>query len=452
MIDPDRPLARHLLAPVDAAGPVAMRVLFGLVMCGAMVRFLVNGDARALFVEPTFFFKYLGFEWVQPLPDPWLSAFVLGLAALALGVALGIRSRACAVLFALGFAYLELNDVTTYLNHYYLVVLLAVVLAVAPVHRPGVQTVPRWALYLLRFQVGVVYFNAGLAKLGPDWLLHAQPLSIWLSARTEMPIIGPLLGEPWVAFAASWAAFLYDTTIVLWLSLRRTRPFAYAVLCAFHLFTGLSFDIGIFPVLMTLSALIFFPPDWPRRWLRRPVPAPVLFPAPSPPGRAVRVLLPLGIAWCAFHVLFPLRHLAYPGDVLWNEQGMRFAWKVLVREKNGSVAFRVRDPASGRQWQVNAARYLTPRQESDMAGQPDLVLQLAHHVGQQMEARLSRPVEVRVDAWVSLNGRPAARLIDPEVDLMQVEDGLGVARWILPGPAGPPLDPFAARPQARASR
>jgi hypothetical protein len=48
-------------------------------------------------------------------------------------------------------------------------------------------------------------------------------------------------------------------------------------------------------------------------------------------------------------------------------------------------------------------------------------------------------IEVRVDAWVSLNGRPMQRMIDPDADLMRVRDGIWPAAWILPAPDLPPI-------------
>ena len=74
-----------------------------------------------------------------------------------------------------------------------------------------------------------------------------------------------------------------------------------------------------------------------------------------------------------------------------------------------------------------------------MAGQPDLILQLAHHIAADFRSRGHRGVEVRVDALASLNGRPMARLVDPDVDLARVRDGFAPASWILPEPPGPPL-------------
>src|SRR5690606_34327755 len=145
------------------------------------------------------------------------------------------------------------------------------------------------------------------------------PLNIWLAARTETPLIGAWFDEPSVALAMSWGGFLFDTTIVVWLSWARTRLPAYLVLIGFHGLTGYLFKIGMFPLIMTSSALIFFPPSWPRRLLRRPIPD-----APSEPlalpSRRVRWLIAI---WVSVQIALPLRHLVYPGAVLWNEDGMR---------------------------------------------------------------------------------------------------------------------------------
>ena len=86
-------------------------------------------------------------------------------------------------------------------------------------------------------------------------------------------------------------------------------------------------------------------------------------------------------------ILVPLRAHLYGGNVLWHEQGMRFSWRVMARAKNGSVTFIVRDPRDGRQWHVSPAKYLTRIQEREMAVQPDLILQLAHHIAREFEAR-----------------------------------------------------------------
>ncbi len=442
-------MTERLRAPVDAAALAAFRILFGLLMCAGTLRFLLSGWVAEQYVRPAHFFKYPGFEWVVVPPEPALYALFGALAVLALMVALGLFYRVAIVLFCLGFSYVQLMDATNYLNHYYFIALVSFVMCFLPLHatwsldarrRPGMArpTLPAWMLWLLRFQVATVYFHAALAKAQPDWLLHAQPLRLWLAARTDLPVIGPWLDETWVAYAMSWAGFLYDLTIVGFLLWRRTRVFAYVTVLVFHGLTHALFDIGMFPFIMVTLTPVFFAPDWPRRLLRRP--APVIAAAPAARWPAVAVTV-----WCVFHALFPLRHFAWPGDVLWNEEGMRWSWKVMVREKSGSVTFHVRSRETGRAWQVNPLRFLQWRQASEMAGQPDLIAQAARMVAGDFRARGFGDVEVRAEAWVSLNGRAPALLVDPDVDLSRVEWTWAPAAWIRPGPEGPPLAAMAGR-------
>ncbi|MDZ4694975.1 MAG: HTTM domain-containing protein [Deltaproteobacteria bacterium] len=432
--------------PVDIAWLAAFRILFGSILCVSMLRFVGYGWIDGLFVDTSFRFKYFGLAWVQPPGEIGTHVLFWVLALLALCIAVGLFFRASAAAFAIGFAYLQAIDVTNYLNHYYLALLLGLLLAVSPAHRAWsldarrngwrIDVVPAAWLWLFRFQVGVVYTFAGLAKAQADWLWHAQPLNIWLASRTGIPILGPLFVHSWAAPLMSWAGFLFDSTIVAWLMWPRTRPYAYAIVIVFHVLTRVLFPIGMFPVIMILAALVFFPANWPRGFVRHEQDARAPTPESTPRWRPVGWAL-AGI-YCAVQLVLPLRHLAYGGNVLWHEQGMRFSWRVMVREKNGSVTFQVRSEPDRRQFEVSAHDYLNRLQERELSGQPDLILQLAHHIRDDYTRRGLRKVEVRVDAIASLNGRPPGRLIDPDVDLAKVNSSILPARWILPAPTSAP--------------
>ena len=207
------------------------------------------------------------------------------LGVFALGIAVGYRYRVCALAFFLGFTYVELLDKTNYLNHYYWVTLVSLLMVFLPLHHfasvdrwlalrreRGVafaawEAVPSVTLWVLRGQVAAVYLFAGIAKLNADWLLGAQPLRIWLHHHTDLPLVGPLMGEPWVAYAMSWTGAFFDLTIIGWLMWRRTRTWAFLVAGVFHLLTWLLFpQIGVFAWLMLGGALIFFPPTGPNAW------------------------------------------------------------------------------------------------------------------------------------------------------------------------------------------
>lgn len=429
----------RLWEATDIASLAMFRVLFGTLMFFGTLRFMAYGWVERFFIQPTFYFKYWGFDWVQVLPGPWMHVAFSAVAVAALFIALGWYYRWAVAIFWVLFTYVELLDVSNYLNHYYLVSLLAGILFFVPAHRKWsldvkfgrvaeADAVPFWMLLWLRAQVGTVYVFAALAKFSTDWLVHAQPLHIWLSARSEIPVVGQFLTSWPTALAMSWGGFLFDLTIVGWLLWSRSRAFAYAVLIGFHLVTGYLFSIGMFPLIMSVAATLFFSPSWPRTFFGG---APVKD-SLGTPATAPKFVLVLASVWMAFQVSMPWRHLAYPGDVAWNEQGMRWSWKVMVREKNGDVTYRVTVP-DGREILVSPRSYLVHDQEREFSAQPDLILQLGQHIGRDY-AREHGAAEVRVDAWVSWNGRRAARLIDPEVDLMTLEDGLMPATWVMDEP------------------
>ncbi len=443
-------LREHAFAPVDIASLAAFRIIFGTVMFVGTLRFLATGWIEPMYGEPTWFFTYPGLSWVEPWSVTGMYVHYGVLAGLALAIALGAWFRIATILFTVGFLYTQLIDITNYLNHHYLVVLIGVLLACMPAHAawsvdawrdPSIRraTISRWIVWLLRFQIGIVYVFAGLAKAKADWLGAGQPLNLWLAARVETPIIGRWFDEPDVALAMSWAGFLFDTTIVAWLSWARTRLAAYALLIAFHGLTGHLFNIGMFPLIMTSSALIFFSPSWPRRLVprlsRTTAPTaivPVHAPWPRSARRAAGAVIALHVV---LQIALPLRHLVYPGDVLWNEDGMRFAWHVMIREKHGSVTYVARF-ADGRRLEIPPGKYLTPRQERELGGQPDLILQLARHVAADLRRKGHRDFTLHADTAVSINGRPSVPMIDPRVDLLTVRD-VGARDWVLPAPTTP---------------
>ncbi len=446
-------MTEWLSAPRDAAALAVFRMAFGGLVSVSASRFLAYGWVETLF-DTRVRLHYWGFGWV---PWPGLQgvyALFIALAVLGALVAVGLFYRVAIVLLFVLFAWLQLLDVSTYLNHYYLVTLLAGLLCFLPLHRywsldvvrrPSLrsETFPFWYTALLRFQVGTVYFFAGLAKFQSDWLLHGSALHLWLSARTSLPVVGPWLAAPETALFMAWAGFLFDTSVPFLLLWRRTRPIAYLAVVVFHTATRVLFPIGMFPFIMTLSALVFFDSDWPRRWLRSA--------APAKPLEVPRVSRGVGWAlgaWCVVQLALPLRAHLYEGDVSWHEQGMRFSWRVMTREKNGSVTYVVRNEA-GREWHVSPREYLTRVQERELAVQPDLILQLGQRIGAEWNARGDGPVRVTVDTLASLNGRRATPLIDPAVDLMTLTDTFAAKSWILPVHAGPPLSASEKLAQAR---
>ena len=115
----------------------------------------------------------------------------------------------------------------------------------------------------------------------------------------------------------------------------------------------------------------------------------------------------------------------------------------MVREKMGSVTYLVERISDGRVWEVNPARYLEPRQLSEISGQPDMIEQLAHFIRDDFERRKKTKVRVRVRALASLNGRQPAAMINPEIDLTRRWETK--KDWLIARPDTPPLSPWGRK-------
>lgn len=445
--------SNFLFREVSITPLIAFRIVIGSLFLFSSVRFVFNGWVKQLYIDPPFHFSYLGFEWIHPLQGNWMylpfGVFVVS----SLGIIFGAFYRISAGLFFFAFTYVELLDKSYYLNHYYFVSLVAFLLIWLPANaqfsidakrNPSIQrnTIQQWPIFILRFQLGIVYCFAGIAKINSDWLLEAQPLRMWLQAFRDLPLVGNLLATSWVAFVFSWFSCFYDLTIPFFLSQARTRNIAYFFVIAFHILTWLLFPIGVFPWVMIFSTLIFFPASFHEKWLN---PLQKWFRWTShvsvtPISKSGIVVTCLSV-FILFQLLIPFRYLLYPDNLFWHEEGFRFSWRVMLIEKKGYATFYVEDPATRKSIEITNSDYLSPQQIDQMSRQPDMILQFAHFLGEKYSdttlyygsksVHLSRP-RVSADVYVTLNGRPNQHFVSRETDLMQEEYNLKHRKWILP--------------------
>lgn len=429
--------------PVSIAPLITFRIAFGLLMFGSLVRFWWRGWVTTVYVQPKFHFTYMGFEWVRPLGATGMHLLFGIIALAALCIAAGLLYRIAAVVFFLAFTYVELIDVTTYLNHYYFISLVAFLLIWLPANRacsldellqPGIRrrSVPAWCVDLLRFQMGVVYIFAGLAKLNTDWLLTAIPMRIWLPAKTHLPVVGKYLYQPWVAYLFSWFGALYDLFIVFFLLNRRTRPVAYLFVVIFHVATAIFFPgIGMFPYVMIVCSLIFFSGRFHEKLLLFRRSNALSYAAPYRFAYPQLMRVAVGI-YIFFQLIIPLRFLLYPGRLFWNEEGYRFSWRVMLMEKSGAAYFTVKDRTSHRSVEVSNAAYLTPLQEKMMSTQPDMILKYAHFLAGEYRKQGWQNPEVYGEVYVALNGQRSRLFIDSTVNLAAQPLSWKHYQWVLP--------------------
>jgi hypothetical protein len=469
---------------------ITFRVLFGALMAVGAIRFILSDWIQKLYVEPTFFFKFYGFEWVGVPSEAGCYILYSLIIISAIGIMLGAFYRLSAITFFVTFTYSELLDATNYLNHYYLVVLLSLLLIFLPANKkysidvwrkPQIKLdkVPAWTINIIIFQLTCVYFFAGLAKLNYDWIFNAMPMAIWLPERSNYPILGYFFQFKETAFLFSYFGAFYDLTIAFFLLNRKTRPLAYIAVIVFHVMTKLLFNIGLFPAIMILSTLIFFSGEWHEKihnWIIRVLKIQTfpssLHQSESTEGNGIQLkneqnqkssnpkvkplhsegsdlrrndglflgfntrrkanFLKFALSfYILIQVFFPLRYLCYPNHLFWSEEGYRFSWRVMLVEKSGMATFTVADSETQRKSEIVNGDYLTFYQEKQMAIQPDFILQFAHFLAKEYEIKhgFVEPV-VTVDAHVAMNGRISKRLVKVDVNLAEVQDGFDVKGWL----------------------
>ena len=411
---------------------------------GSMLRFWSNGWIKSLYIDPKYFFSFYGFEWVKPLGNFTYVLFAI-CALSALFVALGFFYKYASIALFASFTYIELMDKSTYLNHYYFISLICLLLIFLPAHiyfsldakrniKKACAEIPQWNIDALKLMMGILYFYAGLAKINSDWLLHALPLKIWLPARNDMPIIGPLFNLSYIPYVFSWFGCIYDLSIPFLLWQSRTRPYAYAAVVIFHVLTALLFPIGMFPHIMMVAALIFFSPNFHQSIIDK-----VSFGSNQIHSAAISArtyqapknLVWLFVVFFAVQILLPFRYLAYPGELFWTEEGYRFSWRVMLMEKAGYAQFTVKDKL-GKHQVVNNNDFLTPLQEKMMSTQPDMLLQYAHILRNYYSQQGFITPRVYVDSYVALNGRLGKPLVSIETNLADIKESFAPKTWIIP--------------------
>ena len=421
----------------------------------ALIRFWANGWIHTLYIEPEFHFKYYGFSWVTDFGNYTYLLYVICIIS-SIGIILGYRYRLSIFLFFLLFTYTELIDKTTYLNHYYFTSCIAFLLCFLPAahyfsldalkKKKTIEAIPSWMVDGIKLFLCIVYFYAGIAKINSDWLIEAQPLSIWLTSKYDIPLIGELLKYKWIHYTASWSGMLYDVFIPFFLLYPKTRKIAFLFVLLFHIMTKVFFpSIGMFPFIMIFGATIFFDVKWHENILRHlhdlgvKLTQKFYFLKSKLTSKKTIVLfepkkhvLPIFLTFFFIQLLFPFRYFAYPGELFWNEQGYRFSWRVMLMEKKGYTTFKIKDSVSQRTFYVDNTDFLTPFQERQMSFQPDFILEYAHYLADHFENQGHQNIQVFTDSFVALNGRPSQRFIDPNTDLSKEIESFKHKKWVLP--------------------
>ena len=266
-----RKFKETLFQPVDALPLGIFRFLFGFLLC--IEFFVVSRESfPEYYIKPLFHFTYPLFDLLglKPLSQSSLWLIFNALRISTVGIMLGLLTRPCLIVFTSTFGYFFFMESSVYTNHYYLIFLLSFLMCFGHsgsafsfdslISKRSRRTqVGYWEVFLLRFQICVVFVFGAIAKVNADWLIHAAPL--YLNLIHNFTFLGYPLHEKWMAVVLSWGGMLTDLGLGILLAIDRCPKLAFIWLCLFNGMNVLLFGLGIktFPYLMVSSYILFLP-------------------------------------------------------------------------------------------------------------------------------------------------------------------------------------------------
>jgi len=275
---------------------------------------------------------------------------------------------------------------------------------------------PHWVSITMIGQMAIVYFFATIAKFYPDWLDGTFTRNLF-AYSTHYPIVGKLFTKEWFPYFIAYSGILFDGLVIPALLWKRTRNIALIASLIFHLFNSITLQIGIFPYFALSFAVFFYPTATIKKifFKHKPEADTSDYNFESYRKFIYAILIP----YFVIQMILPLRHWFIKGDVLWTEEGHRLSWRMMLRQRSGTINFKVVDLATGMEHHYDVRNKLPYKQYALVSSRPDGIWQMAKRIQKEYQA-YGMDIAIYVDCEVSVNGKPYKKFIDPKVDFTQV--------------------------------
>ena len=433
-------LNNWLFKHIDNSALIVFRLIFGLLCFLESVGAIFTGWVKHTLVDPDFTFNFIGFEFLQPLPGNGMYYYYAIMGVFGLLIMVGYKYRFSMFAFTIMWSATYLMQKSSYNNHYYLLMLLSGIMVFLPAHKyasvdvklnPKIKSysMPQWCRWFIILQLFVVYTYASVAKFYPDWL-DTSVIKMMMEGKKDYVLVGDFLQQKWLHYALAYGGILLDGLIVPLLLFKPTRKYAFIVSIFFHVFNSFIFQIGIFPYLALAFSLFFFPTEKIQKLFLKKKPI-----YTSEEISIPKLKTPLIIGFSIYFIIqigLPLRHHFIEDNVLRTEEGHRLSWRMMLRIKSGQTSYWVQNKDSGKRTPIDLNKYLSTKQKRSASTKPDIMWQFAQRLKQDFKNK-GQDVAVYINCKVSVNGKPYKTLINPDIDIANVEwDVFNHSNWILP--------------------
>uniref|UniRef100_A0A672ZJZ3 Vitamin K-dependent gamma-carboxylase n=1 Tax=Sphaeramia orbicularis TaxID=375764 RepID=A0A672ZJZ3_9TELE len=444
-------LVALLNRPTDPASLGIFRCLFGLLMAVDITqeRGLSHLDYKYLDGAPVCRFPL--FNFLQPLPMDWMYLVYMVMFFGAVGIMLGCFYRLSCLMFISTYWYIFFLDKTAWNNHSYLYV---------DVYRNA--HVPLWNYTLLRTQIFIVYFIAGIKKLDADWV-EGYSMSYlahhWLFDPFKLILPVELVS----LLVVHGGGLILDLTAGYLLFFDVTRPYAFFFVSYFHCMNSQLFSIGMFSYTMLATSPLFCYTDWPRRFFSHfpeflrgvlPLTSSDVQPSSScvysetesrsterqetpPATKSSKLRLKhklraiFAIVYILEQLFLPYSHFITQGYNNWTNGLYGYSWDMMVHSRSHQhVKITYKDGKTGEIGYLNPGVFTQSRRWKDHG---DMLKQYATCLSQLLPRYNVSDPEIYFDIWVSINERFQQRIFDPRVDIVKADWSPFKANpWLMP--------------------
>lgn len=452
-----------MTSPTDPSNLAVLRILFGFLMI-----LDIPQERSMLFIAHQFgsdSCHFPLFSFIQPLSVDWMHVVYLVMFLGACGICLGFMFRLSCLSFMVTYWYIFLLEKCRWNNHSYLYGLMSVMLILSDANHywsldgylnPELRNshVPKWNYVLLRFQVFLVYFYAGLKKLDLDWMRGYSMTGLsrqWVFDPFRIFLDDQIID----LFLVHIGGLLFDLSEGFLLVFEKTRPIGIFLGAMFHGMNSQMFHIGMFPYTMLATLPLFCAYNWPKKLfsylpntLAKILPSQDV-PQTSPhciypssnkaddrlqdkkgasltiqmPSTKHKALVCIVLVYMGVQIFLPYSHFVTKGYNAWTQGLYGYSWDMMVHSwSTQHVRIKVVDQISGEVTYLRPTAWMKEKRQSRWNSHPDMIKQYVACIAEKLktfdELNITEPA-IYLDVWRSMNRRFQQRMVDPNVDIIK---------------------------------
>ncbi|XP_074647934.1 vitamin K-dependent gamma-carboxylase-like isoform X2 [Tubulanus polymorphus] len=429
------------------------------------------------------------FDFLRPLPLHWMHLLFMVMLTGVIGIIFGCFYRVSCAMFMIPYWYIFWLDKLSWNNHSYLYGLVSIILLLVDANRawsvdgyiwPRIRNahVPAWNYGILRFQLFLVYFIAGLKKTDRDWVSGQSMHHLsahWVFAPFRLIVSRKLVD----LIVVHIGGLIIDLSMGYLLYFDVTRPLGFAIGLSFNLMNSQIFSIGMFPWTMMSTMPLYCAADWPIKLYRKLTPVCLHFKLSplqssdhclydknqvkpentqdvkpdhgdgkkvssprtnqhqpilrSRAGKYHKLASVYVIVYALIQSFLPYSHFITKGYNNWTQGLYGYSWDMMVHSWNQQhIRITYKDLDTGKIGYLNPEAW-THSRRSRWNAHADMVKQYAACVKAKLEQYDLKNIELYIDVWKSMNRRFQQRMFDPRVDILTAEwSPFRATPWVLP--------------------